>query len=150
MRTRQHKTPKDMIMPTMLARILHTTIDRNWREVYAFASDPKNMPLWAAGLANGLVQDGDEWIGDGGPIGKIRVRFAGENPFGVVDHTVTLESGARFENALRVVANGDGAEVMFVLLRHAGVNDAAFEADAAAITNDLSALKALLEDSPTN
>jgi hypothetical protein len=129
----------------MFARIVHATIDKPWREVYAFASRPENMPKWAAGLASGLTREGDDWIGDGGPIGKIRVRFAPPNDFGVIDHTVTLESGARFENALRVVPNGDGAEVMFTLLRAPGMDDEAFEKDAAAIEKDLRTLKGLLE-----
>jgi hypothetical protein len=73
------------------------------------------------------------------------VRFAPQNDFGVIDHRVTLETDARFENAFRVVPNGDGAEVMFVLLRHPGTDDAAFEADAAAIAKDLVTLKGLLE-----
>lgn len=132
-------------MTTMPARIIHTTIDRPWRDVYAFASRPENMPRWAAGLAAGLTPDGTDWIGDGGAIGKIRVRFAPQNDFGVIDHRVTLETDARFENAFRVVPNGDGAEVMFVLLRHPGTDDAAFEADAAAIAKDLVTLKGLLE-----
>jgi hypothetical protein len=132
-------------MKTMPARIIHATIERPWRDVHAFACEPKNMPLWAAGLAAGLTQQGQDWIGDGGPIGKITVRFAPRNDLGVIDHRVTLESGASFDNALRIVPNGDGAEIMFTLLRHPGVDDQAFEADAEAIDKDLQKLKALLE-----
>lgn len=132
-------------MSTMFARIVHATIEKPWREVYAFASRPENMPKWAAGLASGLTREGDDWMGDGGPIGKIRVRFAPQNDFGVIDHTVTLENGARFENALRVVPNGDGAEVMFTLLRAPDMDDEALEKDAAAIAKDLQTLKGFLE-----
>lgn len=134
-------------MTPMPARIIHLTIDRPWRDVYAFASQPENMPRWAAGLASGLSREGEDWIGDGGPIGKIRVRFAPRNDFGVIDHTVTLETGNSFENALRVVPNGDGAEIMFTLLRQAEMDDQAFETDAAAIRKDLSTLKGILEQS---
>lgn len=132
-------------MTPMPARIIHLTIDRPWRDVYAFAAQPENMPRWAAGLASGLSREGEDWIGDGGSIGKIRVRFAPENDFGVIDHTVTLQTGISVENALRVVPNGDGAEIMFTLLRQAGTDDQAFETDAEAIHKDLSTLKAILE-----
>jgi hypothetical protein len=132
-------------MATMPATIIHVPIDRNWREVYAFASQPNNMPRWAEGLASGLTRDGEDWIADGGPVGKVRVRFAPPNDFGVIDHTVTLEDGRQFENALRVVPNGDGAEAMFTLLRHPGTDDEAFERDAQQIERDLQALKNLLE-----
>jgi hypothetical protein len=134
-------------MTPMPARIIHTTIDRPWRDVYAFASQPENMPRWAAGLAAGLSREGEDWIGDGGPIGKIRVRFTPLNDLGVIDHTVTLDTGMSFENALRVVPNGDGAEIMFTLLRQPDTDDQAFEVDAAAIQTDLSTLKHILEQS---
>ena len=132
-------------MPTTTARIVHTSIERNWRDVYGFASKPENMPLWASGLASGLTQDGDAWIADGGPIGTVRVRFAPDNDFGVIDHTVTLETDLVVENALRVVPNGDGCEVMFTLLRQPDMGDEAFEADAAHIAKDLATLKSLVE-----
>lgn len=132
-------------MNTMPARIIHCTIARNWREVYAFASKPENMPKWASGLALGLTQDGDDWIADGGPVGNVRVRFAPQNAFGVIDHTVAMPDGLVVHNALRVVPNGDGAEVMFTLLRLPGMDDAAFEADAAHVSRDLEALKELME-----
>ncbi len=134
-------------MTPMPARIIHTTIDRPWRDVYAFASQPENMPRWAAGLAAGLSRECEDWIGDGGPIGKIRVRFTPRNDLGVIDHTVTLDTGMSFENALRVVPNGDGAEIMFTLLRQPDTDDQAFEVDAAAIQTDLGTLKQILEQS---
>ena len=44
-------------------------------EVYEFASDPRNLPRWAAGLARSEVRrDGDEWIADA-PFGNVRMRF---------------------------------------------------------------------------
>lgn len=136
-------------MKTMPARIIHRTIQRDWRAVYAFAAKPENMPLWASGLASGLTRDGDDWIADGGPIGVVRVRFAPQNDFGVIDHTVTLPSGIKVENALRIVPNGDGAEVMFTLLRQAYMDDMAFEQDAAHVARDIDALARLMEEEET-
>src|SRR5690606_2814729 len=111
--------------------------ERDWRAVYDFVSQPETMSRWASGLASGLTRDGDDWIADGGPLGTARVRFAPSNGFGVVDHRVTLPDGTVVDNALRVVPNGDGAEVMFTLLRQPGMDDAGFAADAAHITGDL-------------
>jgi len=132
-------------MTTMPARIIHMSIERPWREVYAFASNPENMPLWASGLSTGLDRDGDDWIGDGGPLGKVRVRFTPGNPFGILDHTVTMENGLVVENPLRVMRNGDGAEIMFTLLQRPDLDDAAFESDAAHVLKDLRTLKELME-----
>ena len=131
-------------MTTMAARIIHISIERDWREVYAFMADHQKMPLWASGLSSGLKRDGDEWIAPG-PLGNARVRFAAHNEFGVVDHLVSLENGLTVHNALRVVPNGDGAEVMFTLLRQADMSDEQFAADAAWVEKDLAALKTILE-----
>lgn len=132
-------------MATFPARIVHIGINRTWSDVYAFASRPENMPLWASGLASGLKPDGEDWIADGGPIGQVRVRFAATNDFGVIDHTVTMENGLVVENALRVVPNGGGAEVMFTLLRRPDMDEAAFDSDTRHVERDVKALKMLLE-----
>ena len=131
-------------MTTMPARIVHISIDRDWRDVYDFAGRPENMPLWASGLATGLKPDGEDWIAEG-PLGTIRVSFVPANEFGVIDHTVTIESGLRVYNALRIVPNGDGCEVMFTLLRLPGMTDDQFAADAAHVQKDLATLKSMME-----
>lgn len=132
-------------MGALPARVVHVVIDRDWRDVYAFASRPETMAQWASGLAAGLTRAGDDWIADGGPVGLVRVRFAADNAFGVIDHTVTMENGLVVDNALRVTPNGDGAEVTFLLLRRPDMDEAAFEADAVHVRKDLETLKALLE-----
>ncbi|WP_105382368.1 SRPBCC family protein [Neorhizobium alkalisoli] len=132
-------------MSILPARIIHISIEKPWREVYAFASKPENMPLWASGLASGLTREGEDWVGDGGPIGKVHVRFTPDNPFGILDHQVRMETGLVVDNHLRVVPNGDGAEVTFTLFQRPDLDDAAFEADAAHVVKDLTTLKHLLE-----
>jgi hypothetical protein len=132
-------------MSTMQARIVHISIERDWHEVAKFVLEPENMPQWASGLAAGLERNGDHWVADGGPLGEIQVRFAPANALGVADHEVTLPGGTKVHNALRVVPNGDGAEVMFTLLRAPGMSDADFESDARHIDKDLKTLKGLLE-----
>jgi hypothetical protein len=91
-----------------------------------------------------LTPDGDDWLAKG-PLGTARVRFAARNAYGVIDHMVTLESGLEVHNAMRVVPNGDGCEVMFTLLRLDGMTDAQFDADEAHVAKDLATLKSLME-----
>ncbi|WP_426227978.1 SRPBCC family protein [Pararhizobium sp. DWP3-4] len=131
-------------MAAMEAKIVHITIERNWRDVYAFAAKPDNMPLWASGLAEGLEPDGEEWAAHGA-LGNARIRFTPLNDFGVLDHRVTLETGLAVHNALRVVPNGSAAEVMFTLLRQPGMSKEQFDSDADCVKKDLIALKKLLE-----
>ena len=114
-------------------------------EVYEFASDPRNLPRWAAGLARSEVRrDGDEWIADA-PFGKVRVRFVQPNSFGVMDHDVTLESGVTIHNPMRILPNGEGSEFVFTLIRQSGASDEQFAQDKAAVESDLKTLKGVLE-----
>lgn len=126
------------------ARTLRTWIDRPPAEVYAFMADPTNMARWAAGIGAPPVQRDGRWFVDA-PEGTAEVRFAPPNPFGVLDHTVVLADGTEVFVPLRVIANGDGAEVLFELQRLPGMTDAQHDADAAAVARDLATLKALLE-----
>ena len=127
------------------ARHPSTYIHRPPRDVYAFASNPENLPAWAAGLASSEIKsDGNAWVAKA-PFGKVRIRFAPTNAFGVMDHDVELESGVVVHNPMRVVPNREGSEFIFTLFRQPGMTDEQFAADARAVTEDLSALKGLLE-----
>ena len=127
------------------SRYISIRIHKPAEAVYAFAKDPESFPKWAAGLASGLTRDGDQWLAHG-PGGDVRVRFSPDNPYGVLDHWVTLADGTELYMPLRVVANADGAEVGMVLYRPPTLyDDAAYDRDAAAVARDLARLKALLE-----
>lgn len=126
------------------ARVITTSIARDWRDVYAFASKPENLPQWAAGLASGVQKDGAGWVTQS-PDGPVRVRFAPANDYGVIDHTVTLPNGTDVYIPLRVIANGAGAEVMFTLYRLPHMSEAVFARDTGMVEKDLSTLKQLME-----
>lgn len=131
-------------MPTLESRTLSVSIGRDWREVYAYASDPANMVHWAPGLGSDFAREGEEWVlrDPGGRI--IRMRFTPPNPYGVLDHDVLVGSET-VHIAMRVMPNGDGAELTFLLLRLPGMTDFEFERDAATVLKDLETLRAILE-----
>ncbi len=132
-------------MSTHEVRHIGIHIERTPAEVYAFASDPRNLPRWAAGLARSeLKQDGEAWIVEA-PFGTAHLRFAPPNDFGVMDHDVTLDSGITVHNPMRVVPSGTGSEFVFTLIRQPDMSDVQFAADAAAVEKDLQTLKTLLE-----
>lgn len=131
-------------MPPRPCRILTIGIARDAAAVYAFASQPENLPRWAAGLGSGVTRDGADWRVDT-PQGRLRMRFAPTNGYGVVDHTVILPDGTEVDVPVRVVPNASGAEVSVTLFRQPGMSEADFERDALAVAADLAALKRLLE-----
>ncbi len=125
-------------------RYLTISIERTPQVVYAFASNPENLPKWAAGLGQGIKRAGDHWevvTGDS----TVGLRFTHQNEYGVMDHTVTLADGTEVYVPMRVIPNGHGSEVMLVLFRQPEMDDAAFARDAGLMQNDLLALKTLLE-----
>ena len=46
------------------SRIITVSIDRDWREVYDFASIPENFQRWAAGLGRRFERSGEEWTAE--------------------------------------------------------------------------------------
>jgi len=127
----------------LASRAITVQIGRPWREVYAFLAVPENFPRWAAGLG-ALERDGAQWLTRTAD-GVMAVRFTPENAFGVVDHWVTPPAGDEIYIPLRVIANGEGAEVVFILYRLPAMTDDDHARDAASVARDLAALKALLE-----
>jgi len=128
----------------MKCRTLSVSIDRPPEEVYAFASNPGNLPRWVTSFCQSVRRSGDDWFMET-PAGSIGIRFAAANEFGILDHTVILPEGESILNPMRVVGNGRGSEVLFTLFQLAGMSDAKFEEDAAMIEADLRMLKTVLE-----
>ncbi len=126
------------------SRHLSVRIDRPVADVYAFASDPANLPRWAPGLGGPVVRDGDAWFVET-PQGRARITFAPHNELGVLDHEVLTPSGETVHVPLRAVADGDGCEVVFTLRRTPGMTDEELDRDAALVTADLALLKQVVE-----
>lgn len=129
---------------THQVRHISVSINRTPGEVHAFVSNPENLPKWATGLGGSIKNVQGEWIADS-PMGKVRIRFAEKNTFGILDHEVILESGEAINNPMRVIANGKGSEIFFTLVRRPEMSDEKFEEDAAWVAKDLRILKGLLE-----
>ncbi len=130
---------------TMQAQTISVFIEMPWKEVYEAIWRPEVFPRWATGLsAAGLHNDNGVWRAKGPGGGDVILRFTPQNAFGVMDHTVCLRSGAEIHVPMRVVANGDGAEVMLTLFRQPGVSVEAFEHDANWVRRDLAQLRDML------
>jgi hypothetical protein len=112
----------------MNSRNLSVSIAASPAAVYDFASNPMNLPKWAAGLA-----------------GTVKIEFAERNHLGVLDHVVTLPSGQKIMVPLRVNAKGEGSEVVFTLNQTPDMSDAQMAEDAKLVMKDLAALKKAIE-----
>ncbi|MED5815561.1 SRPBCC family protein [Mycolicibacterium sp. 050232] len=132
----------------MRSRHVSVWIDVVPDAVYAYASDPRQLATWAAGLAEGgLRLTSQGWVADS-PMGEVTVEFTATNTLGVLDHVVRLPSGEAVYNPMRVIPAGVDAsacEVVFTVRQRTGMTDEQFEADVAAVAADLEKLRGLLE-----
>jgi hypothetical protein len=126
------------------SRHIAESISRPASVVYAYAAEPANLPAWAPGLCSSVDNVGGQWFAES-PMGRVGLTFAPPNEYGVLDHNVALPSGEVVYNPMRVIADGDGSEVVFTLRRQPGMSDAEFDRDAAAVAADLTRLKDVVE-----
>lgn len=126
------------------SRTISLSINRNWEKVYDAVWRPEDFPKWASGLSkSSLTRDGEAWRAEG-PEGTVRITFTGHNAFGVMDHHVDVGNGTSIYVPMRIIQNGDGAEVLLTLFRQPGMSDEKFAADAEWVGRDLLALRALV------
>jgi hypothetical protein len=129
---------------TVESRAITVRIDWPFDKVYEFLVDPANWNQWAFGLGRNIRRSQDGWIADSDG-GVAKVQFTPRNSFGVVDHTVIRSSGQRAYVPMRLIANGNGCELLFTLFREPSMSDAQFASDAGFVQRDLNGLKRLLE-----
>jgi hypothetical protein len=130
----------------VVSRSLHVSqhVRCSAQVAYAFASDPANLPVWAAGLGGPFTDVGGRWRRTTSD-GVVELRWTGPNDFGVLDHTVVLPDGTSVYNPMRVLADGDACEVVFTLRPRPSMTDEQVAQDAAAVAHDLRTLAHVLE-----
>ncbi|WP_341915895.1 hypothetical protein [Ferrovibrio terrae] len=125
---------------------LSVTIQQPAAAVYAFLKDPANWTHWASGLGE-LQQDAATGTWTTRQIaGVMTMAFTPPNEFGILDHSVTTPEGTVIHVPLRVIANGDGAEVILTLFRQPTMDDATWTRDEEWVWRDLEKLKQILGD----
>ena len=132
------------------SRTISIPLSRPYDEVYDFLAEPRNFPSWASNLGSDFVHvSGNDWATTT-RTGKVMLRFAPRNSFGVLDHAVFPQGGEPSTTPMRVIANDDGAEILFTLLQRPGMSDAQFESEAEWVRSDFEALRSLLESGAVN
>ena len=126
------------------SRTITCSINRPPSEVYNFASNPENLPQWVRSFCLSVKKSGDDWLMET-PTDFVRICFVPANEFGVLDHVVMLPDGQSILNPMRVVANGEGSEIMFMLFQLPEMTDEQFAKDARMVEADLQTLKTVME-----
>ncbi len=130
----------------LASHIVQISIDRPFPEVYDFLADPINFTRWAS-IPESTMEplDGGDWLVDL-PSGRMAIRFAPRNAFGVLDYQTFPPGDAGGPvTPVRLVPNGQGCMLFLVWLQRPGVSDEQFRSDAEWVASDLQRLKTLLE-----
>lgn len=128
------------------AHTLTVTVGADAAAAAAFVRDGRNLPGWAPGFARAVRPDGDGWLVTT-VSGAVRVEFAADNPYGIVDHRVT-GPGVDLVVPMRVVQAGDGCAVVFTIIEGPDADPADVQRDIALVRADLERLRSVLEGSP--
>ena len=125
------------------AHTVSVAVDVDPASAYAYISDPVHLPDWAPGFILSIEKQGDSWLAQT-ILGEAWFRFVPPNAFGVLDHDVELQTG-HFHNAMRVIPNGAGCEVIFTMLQMPGMSDEQYTTDLGTLREDLKILRNVLE-----
>lgn len=131
-------------------RTLAVSIDAPFDLVVADLADPAAHPLWAkeffAGDAVPTGEPGEFRVQVPMMGGATRMRVEAVRDLGVLDlYLAPGEAPYGAPVPIRVLRNGDGADVLFTLGRAPGVPDEAWESGTASMARELDALRTRLE-----
>jgi len=119
------------------------TIEADARLVYQVLADPETLPRWAVGFCRSIRTEGGRWVAQTAQ-GDVGIRYATDPTSGVIDFHISPAPGVEVVANSRVVANGDGAEYIFTQFQMPGMPDHVFEANVAALKEELGVLRALM------
>lgn len=126
------------------ARTVSISVARPADDVYAYLSQPANIPEWSEFITT-IRRDGEQWIATTKTGEQCTMIFTPTNPLRVLDHEVIVSPSLTVHVPIRVLPNGEGSEVIFTVFRLAGMDDAAFAEDIAMVEIDLRGMKRALE-----
>jgi hypothetical protein len=128
------------------SEVIKVPIARPYAEVYEFLADPLNFKRWAANPDSEMEPlEGGDWLVEL-PAGRMAIRFAPRNTFGVLDYQV-FPPGQNGGSVVpvRLIANGGGCELVLVWMQRPGIPPERFDSDIEWVRSDLTRLKTLLE-----
>jgi hypothetical protein len=124
--------------------VVHISILATPKSVIAFLTDMDNWKTWAPWVRSVRRLSEGSWSLDT-KDGAMMVRFVEPNSLGVLDHQVTVAAGMTVLNAMRVVPNGSGSELVMVVTQSPQMSSEQFEQDVQAVTDDFARLKTAAE-----
>jgi hypothetical protein len=124
--------------------VIHTSLAAAPAPAVVWLSDMTTWSSWAPWVRRATRTSPSDWT-IATDAGSMKVRFVAPNALGVLDHEVTLESGETAFNAMRVIPNGSGSELVMVVFQRPGMSAEEFDRDVRAVTEDLARMRRAAE-----
>lgn len=136
--------PAGVVSALTESRTVSVSIRKSPATVYGYLADPAHLPQWSAFITH-IRRDGMAWLAIT-PQGPVRISFSPPNPYGILDHHVTVSPKPTVYVPMRVLKNNDnGSEVIFTVFRLPETTAEQFQADIDSVPADLANLKRVLE-----
>jgi hypothetical protein len=139
--------PTTTEMTVYRSEVVHVSILIPPQRTFDFLADVSNWKTWAPWVRGAKKVSDHDWTVDT-DAGTLQLRFVEANSLGVLDHTVTLASGVRIYNAMRVSPNSTGSELSMVVLQTPPATSEQFAQDVQAVRDDFARIKKVLESDP--
>lgn len=124
--------------------VVRVSIEAPPPDVVSFLRNANNWKTWAPWIRSVKESTARDWTLDT-EAGPMRMHFADPNAPGILDHEVTLESGVKVFNSLRVSQSSSGSELAMVVVQQPGASIEDFERDVQAVRDDFGRLKKVVE-----
>ncbi len=129
------------------SRAVVVQIDRPYKDVYAYLSDPHHLTEWGPVSGAEVEQIGPYDYRVELPRGLTVLRITPPNDYGILDYQVRPEhdpdSGP--VTPMRLIENGTGCDVVVLWFQREGVSDEQFTSEIEWLSTDLEVLRSMLE-----
>jgi hypothetical protein len=112
--------------------------------LFNLVADVQALPRWAIGFAKNVIKEDGGWVVETGQ-GLMPIEIVSDSVVGSVDFRIRPAPGVVMIAHSRVLPRGEGSEYVFTQFQPPGMPDEVFDGQVAALTHELSALKAIAE-----
>jgi cold-inducible RNA-binding protein len=110
---------------THVAKTLTASLPGNPQTIFAFIADSENLSSWFSSFCRSLRRENGSLLVES-PRGAVPVRFVRNDHSLVLDIVVQPAEGIELTHAIRLLSNGEGAEMVWTLVKPLGLLDSVF------------------------
>jgi len=110
---------------TLLAKTLTASLPQDAQALFAWIADPENLARWHTSFCRALRKENGSLIAES-PRGRVPVRFIRDDRSLVLDLLTEVAEGIELTNAIRILSNGEGSEMVWTLVKPDGISEAIF------------------------